>query len=113
MLSTHRLHPDHTTNQNYKKRKMNTSSAMYFDSKDKLTATKSINGAYINLSQGTMTPAASDDKDNTEQVMTDAMEVEVAEVECPCGFLHGPGQGDHFDIHAVGLSDVPLLRGPD
>lgn len=33
--------------------------------------------------------------------------------ECPCGHLHGPGQGNHHDIHAVGLSDFPLLRGPD
>lgn len=112
MLSTNRLHPDYTTNQNCKRRKMNTSSAMYFDSKDKMTAaTKSINGAYIDLSQGTMTPLASEDKDNTEQVMSNAMEV--TQAECPCGFLHGPGQGDHFDIHAVGLSDAPLLRGPD
>lgn len=33
--------------------------------------------------------------------------------ECPCGHLHGPGQSNHHDIHAVGLSDFPLLRGPD
>ncbi|KAL6454534.1 hypothetical protein SBY92_004001 [Candida maltosa Xu316] len=33
--------------------------------------------------------------------------------ECPCGHLHGPGQGANHDIHAVGLSDHPLLRGPD
>lgn len=34
-------------------------------------------------------------------------------IECPCGHMHGPGQGYDHDIHAVGLADVPLLRGPD
>ncbi|RLV95373.1 hypothetical protein JA1_001086 [Spathaspora sp. JA1] len=35
--------------------------------------------------------------------------------ECPCGHLHGPGQDAHHDhdIHAVGLSDHPLLQGPE
>ncbi|RCK59329.1 hypothetical protein Cantr_07773 [Candida viswanathii] len=33
--------------------------------------------------------------------------------ECPCGHMHGPGQGNHHDVHAVGLAPVPLLRGPD
>lgn len=33
--------------------------------------------------------------------------------DCPCGFLHGPGQGHHHDKQAVGLSSFPLLRGPD
>ncbi|EGV66611.1 hypothetical protein CANTEDRAFT_112323 [Yamadazyma tenuis ATCC 10573] len=32
--------------------------------------------------------------------------------ECPCGYMHGPGQGDHHDTSAVGLGD-PLLRGPE
>lgn len=32
---------------------------------------------------------------------------------CPCGHLHGPNQGNHHDIYAVGLSSEPLLRGPD
>lgn len=32
---------------------------------------------------------------------------------CPCGHLHGPNQGHHHDIHAVGLASEPLLRGPD
>lgn len=51
---------------------------------------------------------------------SDEMEVdEITEMklqnkfECPCGYLHGPGQGHHDDIHAVGLSNEPLLRGPD
>lgn len=116
MLSTETLHPDSTPTQNCKRRKMNTSSSMYFDSKDKLTAANTNklvnnNGAIIDLTHGTMTPLASENKENTEQSMTDAMEV--VQTECPCGFLHGPGQGDHHDIHAVGLSGVPLLRGPD
>lgn len=34
-------------------------------------------------------------------------------IECPCGHMHGPGQGTQHDIHAVGLLDIPLLRGPD
>lgn len=33
--------------------------------------------------------------------------------DCPCGHLHGPGQGHHEDIGAVGFADFPLLRGPD
>ncbi|CAI5755922.1 unnamed protein product [Candida verbasci] len=31
--------------------------------------------------------------------------------ECPCGYLHP--RGAHEDIHAVGLAEVPLLRGPE
>ncbi|EGW34287.1 uncharacterized protein SPAPADRAFT_59703 [Spathaspora passalidarum NRRL Y-27907] len=35
--------------------------------------------------------------------------------ECPCGHFHGPGQDAHHDhdIHSVGLSDHPLLQGPE
>lgn len=33
--------------------------------------------------------------------------------DCPCGRFHGPGQGYHDDLTAVGLSEFPLLRGPD
>ncbi|CUM65267.1 uncharacterized protein PRCAT00002900001 [Priceomyces carsonii] len=32
---------------------------------------------------------------------------------CPCGFLHGPGQGNHSDMSASGYTSKPLLRGPD
>ncbi|KAI5961375.1 uncharacterized protein KGF55_003998 [Candida pseudojiufengensis] len=35
------------------------------------------------------------------------------ENECPCGHLHGAGQGYHYDVGAVGFADFPLLRGPD
>lgn len=31
---------------------------------------------------------------------------------CPCGHLHGPGQGDDHDHVAVGLTNNPLFRGP-
>ncbi|KAI5954619.1 hypothetical protein KGF54_002395 [Candida jiufengensis] len=33
--------------------------------------------------------------------------------DCPCGHLHGAGQGHHDDLGAIGLADFPLLRGPD
>lgn len=33
--------------------------------------------------------------------------------DCPCGHLHGPGQGHHEDIGAIGFAHFPLLRGPD
>lgn len=60
------------------------------------------NGTLIDNSNGTMTPIAS----------TKPMEIDSQEyIECPCGHMHGPGQGDHHDIHAVGLASVPLLRG--
>ncbi|KAG7662675.1 uncharacterized protein J8A68_003805 [[Candida] subhashii] len=36
-----------------------------------------------------------------------------SDYECPCGHLHGPGQGNHHDITCVGLSDHPLLIGPE
>lgn len=39
----------------------------------------------------------------------DAMDTD----ECTCGHMHGPGQGQHHDHSAVGLAEVPLLRGPD
>ncbi|KAI5969656.1 hypothetical protein CANMA_001319 [Candida margitis] len=37
----------------------------------------------------------------------------VSTYDCPCGHMHGPGQGHHEDIGAVGFADFPLLRGPD
>lgn len=49
------------------------------------------------------------DQDETETV---DMEVENF-TECNCGYLHGPGQGNHEDRNAVGFAEFPLLRGPD
>lgn len=51
---------------------------------------------------------------------TDAMEIDLQPIStisqntesCPCGHLHGAGQGDIHDVYAVGLSDRPLFRGP-
>ncbi|CAH6718446.1 hypothetical protein CLIB1444_01S06898 [[Candida] jaroonii] len=51
-----------------------------------------------------------DEVDEVDQI--DKME-DIHKSECPCGYLHGPGQGHHDDINAVGLSSQPLLRGPD
>lgn len=57
--------------------------------------------------------------DNLASEVSDDMEVEndpkpVKDTKsCPCGYLHGPNQGHHHDIYAVGLSSEPLLRGPD
>lgn len=51
-------------------------------------------------SNGTITPIQSD---------STPMDID----ECPCGFLHGPGQGHHEDVTASFGSAVCLLRGPD
>ncbi|ODV79939.1 uncharacterized protein CANTADRAFT_50675 [Suhomyces tanzawaensis NRRL Y-17324] len=62
------------------------------------TVSPSVDGA---MHQMLATPAP-------DWVMEDAQEPQ----ECPCGHLHGPGQGSNHDVHAVGLG-APLLRGPD
>lgn len=51
-----------------------------------------------------------------ESLFMDSMDIDIetqGTQGCPCGFLHGPGQGHHADISAKGFSDIPLLRGPD
>lgn len=78
---------------------------------------------------GTMTPITQ--TNSRDQVENDKMEIEnhlctrAGQIvdsqeslnlgyECPCGHLHGAGQGfDHHDVSAVGFVDFPMLRGPD
>lgn len=49
----------------------------------------------------------------TRSSHSDTMEVDSTSDLCPCGYFHGPDQGTHHDIMAVGLAREPLLRGPD
>ncbi|WLF79124.1 hypothetical protein PVL30_002875 [Lodderomyces elongisporus] len=78
---------------------------------------------------GTMTPITQ--TNSRDQIENDKMEIEnhlctradqIVDsqeslnlgYECPCGHLHGAGQGsDHHDVSAVGFVDFPMLRGPD
>lgn len=68
-------------------------------------------------SNGTFTPVSSYDGTNesSDIAMEDASTTNVSSVseDCPCGFFHGPGQGDHHDIKAVGFAEIPLMRGPE
>lgn len=52
-------------------------------------------------------------KQTTPSLHSDTMEVDSTSDLCPCGYFHGPDQGTHHDIMAVGLAREPLLRGPD
>ncbi|KAG7191710.1 uncharacterized protein KQ657_002846 [Scheffersomyces spartinae] len=63
-----------------------------------------LNNSKVN-SNGTFTPISSYEGSN-DVTMSDA-------TECPCGYLHGPGQGDHQDLQAVGFANIPLMRGPE
>lgn len=73
-------------------------------------------GTIVNPSIGTLTPVPLDVSMSMSMSMSmsDDMQIDLQpQFECPCGHLHGPGQGSLHDVHAVGLSDHPLLRGPD
>lgn len=54
-------------------------------------------------SNGTVTPANED---------TDSMDLCVELHDCPCGYLHGPGNKHFHDVGAVGFS-ANVMRGPD
>lgn len=63
-------------------------------------------GSEIRLN-GTITPSHTNPPTEAE---AEAMEIDT--VDCPCGYLHGPGVHNHNDIAAVGFS-VDVMRGPD
>lgn len=75
----------------------------------------STKGAIIRQ-DGTMTPLCSIDSRNEDIENMDVDSVtaysQPVNDDCPCGYLHGPGD-QHHDITAVGLASVPLLRGPE
>ena len=50
---------------------------------------------------------------NEIQAKQQQITITTGSFDCPCGHLHGPGQGHHEDIGAVGFADFPLLRGPE
>lgn len=39
------------------------------------------------------------------------MDTSMTATECPCGYLHGPGDNNNHDFTAVGLSSN-MMRGP-
>lgn len=57
---------------------------------------------------GTMTPPVGEDR---SAVLNDIDMDPQEHIDCPCGYLHGPGSGTH-DISAVGFS-ANMMRGPD
>ncbi|KAK6204985.1 uncharacterized protein RJT21DRAFT_111528 [Scheffersomyces amazonensis] len=69
-----------------------------------------VNNSLLNSKNGTITPVFEED----QQMLDDEISSNNKEnFECPCGYLHGPGQGNNHDITAVGFSSEPLLRGPE
>lgn len=80
------------------------------------------NGTLVDNSNGTVTPVNAPARQHTPAIPhtpihhidvhpDDMMDIEAS--GCPCGHLHGPGEAQSHDMNAVGLSNVPLLRGPD
>lgn len=57
-------------------------------------------------------PVLPKSRDTTfESASEDRMDTDISANECPCGYLHGPGEDHGHDITAVGLSSN-LMRGP-
>ncbi|KAK6458960.1 uncharacterized protein RJT20DRAFT_132117 [Scheffersomyces xylosifermentans] len=85
------------------------------------------NGTIVNSSNGTVTPSnfssvasTNDDIDMisgdnfAKKSIPDMMDISYdGGADCPCGYFHGPGQGHHHDLKAIGFSSQPLMRGPD
>lgn len=80
------------------------------------------NGTIVDNSNGTVTPVNAPARQLTPARPhtpihhmgvhpDDMMDIEAS--GCPCGHLHGPGETQSHDMNAVGLSNIPLLRGPD
>lgn len=85
-----------------------------------LTTTNSYDGLYHKMTAVSMIDEQHFTKDQQQLRQLSQIEskqqlitITSSNFDCPCGHLHGPGQGHHEDIGAVGFADFPLLRGPD
>ncbi|KAI5948894.1 hypothetical protein KGF57_005087 [Candida theae] len=102
-----------------------TSNTMYHDSKrgtfTPLTTTNSYDGLNHKMTAVSMISEqhfanAVNEQDRPQLSHTESKQQQItitSSFDCPCGHLHGPGQGHHEDIGAIGFADFPLLRGPD
>ncbi|ABN68493.1 predicted protein [Scheffersomyces stipitis CBS 6054] len=71
-------------------------------------------GTIVNNTNGTITPNTyAGVTDDVEMLTEESFSKKHTSLECPCGHLHGPGQGHDHDIAAVGFLAEPLLRGPE
>ncbi|KAK6460113.1 hypothetical protein DFJ63DRAFT_315986 [Scheffersomyces coipomensis] len=91
-----------------KRRKLNHPIPIHFKMNSNYPSTTIINNTIINNKTGTITPVFNEEQDVVmiEDSKSDSK-------DCPCGYLHGPGQGHDHDINAVGFSSYPLLKGPE
>ncbi|KAG5420666.1 hypothetical protein I9W82_002547 [Candida metapsilosis] len=101
-----------------------TASTIYHDSMKgtftPLTTTNSYEGLNHKMTTVSMisekhfsTSVEQQPQSNEIQAKQQQITITTGSFDCPCGHLHGPGQGHHEDIGAVGFADFPLLRGPD
>lgn len=71
-----------------------------------ILSTRTVVGTEIR-SNGTMTPS-----ELLNETPDDKMDLEVTPSDCPCGYMHGPGENHNHDVSAVGFS-ANVMRGPD